>query len=148
MGQESLNFEQSNNFRRSLSIQEMLSKKSDLVQQKELEMRESRESKYDFLEDVPDWENKLKRYQLGELLKEKSKNKKLFFYDSVMAGIEARNINDEYGPGSATYKDSSDGAGRKGFSLIIDRPLRPEFKDILDEEDNLLPSRNSNRLAS
>jgi gamma-glutamyltranspeptidase len=149
MGQESLNFnfEEPKKYQpRTVSIRKRL-EESDISQARSIEARAQKE-KYDFLENVPDWEEKLKQYQLNELLLQKAEKKKLFFYDGMQAAAEARDINDEYGPGSATYVDSVDPIGRRGFSLIIDRPLKSEFNDILDINGSILPSKNEQRLAS
>lgn len=141
MGQESLNFEeQPRRINRTPNISETISK-SEIAQARAVEARLSKEKKYKFLEDVPDFEKKLKKFKLNELINSKKEN--LFFYDSMRAAMEVRDINDEFGDKTAIYKDASDVYGRKGFFVNISRPFRVEFEDILDSEGNLLPNRGN-----
>lgn len=144
MGQESLNFEEIKQPRisKTHSITENISN-SEITQARELQVRLSKENKYKFIEDVPDFEKKLKKYKLNELVNEKSEKKKLFFYDSMQAAMLVRDINDEFGDRTAIYKDSTDPYGRRGFFVNISKPFRAEFEEILDTEGKILPNREN-----
>lgn len=144
MGQESLNFEEPSkrNYIDVIRINENISRKSDLEQTREIEARESREKKYKYLEDVPNWEEKLKKLELFELYQEKIINKKGFYHYGNEAFEEVRNINDKYGKGTATYIPGVDPrTGMRGFILRIEKPSRQEFDAILDINGSILPSK-------
>lgn len=142
MGQESLNFEETQEVRipKTPGIKKVFSN-SEIAQAREIEARLSKESKYKFLEDVPDFEKKLKKFKLNELINSKKEN--LFFYDSMQAAMEVRDINDEFGDRTAIYKDAADVYGRKGFFVNISRPFKVEFEDILDNDGKVLPNRGN-----
>lgn len=151
MGQESLNFEeQPRRINRTPNISEIISK-SEIAQARAIEARLSKEKKYKFLEDVPEQtpgetQRKIQKFNFIKFLNDERKQN--FFYDGMAAAMEVRDLNDKYGYGSAAYVTSSDGAGRVGHKILYNRPLRPEFEDILDINGNILPSKDEYGIAS
>lgn len=102
--------------------------------------------KYQFLEDVPNYQEKLKKFKLfKELTKEFQKRlneDNLVFYWPDQADREVREINYIFGPNSAKYRKSVDIRGRNIFRIEIILPKFSEFEDILDEKrENILPSK-------
>lgn len=147
MGQESLNFNFEEPKQKYVPQTISIRKTLEEIDKKKLDKNESKEN-YNFLEDVPNWKEQLKKYELVKLIQEKVKNKKMFFNYGEDAAREVRDINDEYGKGNATYVDSKDVFGHKGFSLRIELPSKDDFSDILGKDGNILPSRNEHKLAS
>ena len=94
-----------------------------------------------YLEDVPNYQEKLLKYKLAEYAKEAVKNHELFEYHEDVVKAKVALINAEYGAGAATYKQAKDLRDRFGFRIDINYSYRSEFEDILDEHGNLLNSR-------
>jgi hypothetical protein len=97
-----------------------------------------------FLQDIPDWEKKLKRYEFDQFVKENTKPGNLLAYYPEQAEFQVKEINEKYGEGSAQYMVTNDGS-RTAYKIVLkNRPYITEFKDILDEQGNLLPRRTAN----
>jgi hypothetical protein len=92
-----------------------------------------------FLEDVPNWEEKLQLRKLALYNRDMAKEGKLFFSYEDGANAEVTKLNKEYGRIVARVEKSL-----KGYRVVIDAPYRDAFKDILvnqEEGDEILPQR-------
>ena len=89
-----------------------------------------------FLQDVPGWEIKLKKYELNQKY---ATEMELWGgsrrYEDAEGNVNY--LNHEYGVGSASL------GMRFGMMQTVNiiKPLKEEFIDILDTEENLLPKR-------
>ena len=98
--------------------------------------------KYAFLEDVPDFDTLLKKFELSRDWDHLHKKCGGWHSDSAIAENYAKEINDRYGKESArTQRSQEIDTKRWGEKVIISKPTKDEFKDITDLSGNLLPSR-------
>lgn len=110
-------------------------------EQQELNASIKSAEKYSFLDDVPNWNEKLHYYDIDQKfvndLKKDSEN--FFFHSTHNADIKLQEFNEKYG-GFAELKSATDGYGRSGLKVVVNVPYEL-YKDILDKDGNLLPTR-------
>ena len=103
---------------------------------KQLEIFNNQE-KPTFLQDVPNWQEKLQLRKLALYNRDMAKEGNLFFNYEDGANAEMVKLNAEYGKVVASVEKSL-----KGWRVIIDAPYRDAFKDILlnqEDGDEILP---------
>lgn len=94
-----------------------------------------------FLEDVPNWQEKLQLRKLALYNRDMAKEGKLRFNYADGANAEALFLNKEYGREVAHVVK---GIGLNDWRVVINAPSRDAFKDILvnqEEGDEILPHR-------
>jgi len=97
-----------------------------------------------FLEDVPDYQKKKKLYDLYQRFRQMAEEGELTQSSRSAAEYITNELNKEFGPGTASYEYSPwKGFGfRGGYRIKVNLPDVRLFKDILDSEGKLLPSRD------
>ena len=97
---------------------------------------------YKFLEDVPDWDNKLKKFELSRDWQHLTDKYGGYIDHRGTAEIYVKEVEEVYGKASAKVNQTTDPQWKRvAFRVIVDKPLKIEFKDILDINGNILPSR-------
>lgn len=132
------------NHRGTVSIKEKLAE----YKNKENLEKEVAQEKYDFIEDVPNFEKKLNLYNFEKYIQQRINEKKFFWhFRAEDAMIDARDIKEKFGEGKATYfqdtESIKDFFGHPKYKVDLNRPEKSEYSDILDENGNLLPSKRS-----
>lgn len=89
------------------------------------------------LEDIPNWQEKLKKYELAQYYIKATTEGMLNFNSSQSAQLTADELNEKYGVGTAMVKDAM-----PGYRLSVNAPYRNEFEDILDQNGMPLPLRD------
>jgi hypothetical protein len=100
-----------------------------------------------FLEDVKDFEKKVILHELATKAITMAQHGDLVRYDEQSAQLLADDLNSRYGRDTARVSQSKDARGVVAFRVHITIPYRSEFKDILDENGEILPSRNQKHAA-
>ncbi len=125
---------------KSVSIPNSLKKlDEEIARQKEGLLK-----KYDYLDDIPDYQKKIKLYRLSKDWERLGIDHSKFEYSSGSADATVNLINAEYGEDSAKYIFTDDNKGRKGYRIIIKKPSIDEYQNILDKDGNLLPTKLKN----
>ncbi len=94
-----------------------------------------------FLEDIPNWQEKLQLRKLALYNRDMAKEGKLFFNYEDGANAEVLKLNLEYNRDVAKVEK-----GMNGWRVIIDAPYRDSFRDILinqEEGDEVLPHKET-----
>ncbi len=122
-----------------ISIRENL----NALPERKPELGAEEKSRYDLLEKVPDWQNKLKRWEFAKFILKEGPKGYFKVNHSDQAEPRIAVINEKFGEGSATgYEPSKDALGATVYRIIINTPHRSEFSDILGDNDELLPRSN------
>lgn len=94
-----------------------------------------------YLEDIPNWKEKLQLRNLAIYNRDMAKEGRLNFNYKDGADAEVTKLNSDYGRVVAQTEKSL-----TGYRVIIDAPYRDAFKDILinpEEGDEILPHKET-----
>ncbi len=100
-----------------------------------------------YLEDVPGYAEKYKKYLLAETVKKMAREGQLVRYDTPSAEIVAQDFNTRFGDGTARVEQTKDLRNNIAYRIIVATPYRNEFEDILDSTGEVLPSKAQKHAA-
>jgi predicted phage-related endonuclease len=100
-----------------------------------------------YLEDVPEYAEKYKKFLLAETVKKMAQEGQLIRYDMPSAEIVARDFNTRFGEGVARVEQTKDLRNNIAYRIIVATPYRNEFEDILDRNGEVLPSKAQKHAA-
>jgi len=127
------------------SIKDAIKKHQDKKDFEVQEIINKNKEKYKFLEEVSNWEEKLNLYNLSKYYLERLKDGNPAYNYPDIADIEAREINEKFNTNLAKSKKIQDPMGRSVYVVNIENmPTTLDFGDILDSNNNLLPSKFKN----
>lgn len=100
-----------------------------------------------FIEDVPAYAMKYKKFILAEMVKKMAQEGQLIRYDMPSAEIVAQDFNTRFGDGTAHVEQTKDLRNNIAYRIIVATPYRNEFEDILDRNGEVLPSKAQKHAA-